>query len=47
VGGGLFTQNYVRYRSLKWVVIEHAAYGCAVFTVGLGQYFFFSGMYRS
>lgn len=40
VGGVLIAQSYQRHRSLKWAVIEHAFYGCWIFTVGVGFYFF-------
>lgn len=40
IGGIMFAINYDRHRSLKWVVIEHALYGCLIFTVGLGKFFF-------
>jgi hypothetical protein len=39
-GGLMFAHTYVRTGSLKWVAIEHAAYGCMLFTVGLGWYFY-------
>jgi membrane protease YdiL (CAAX protease family) len=39
-GGYLFARTYLRTRSLPAAVIEHAAYGDIVFTVGLGGYFF-------
>ena len=40
LGGYFFASSYTRDRSLKWVAIEHALYGCMIFTVGLGWYFF-------
>ncbi|MEW6143549.1 MAG: CPBP family intramembrane glutamic endopeptidase [Thermodesulfobacteriota bacterium] len=40
LGGLLFARNYVRHRSLALVSIEHALYGCLIFTVGLGRFFF-------
>ena len=40
LGGVLFAMSYGEHRSLKRVTIEHAAYGCLVFTLGLGWYFF-------
>jgi membrane protease YdiL (CAAX protease family) len=43
VGGYIFASSYARHRSLKWAVIEHAAYGCLVFTAGLGFYFLKNG----
>lgn len=45
LGGGLkFALTYRRSRSLRLVCIEHALYGCLVFTIGLGH-FFASGSY--
>lgn len=40
VGGWLFATTYQRHRSLALVCLEHALYGCFVFTVGLGMYFY-------
>lgn len=40
IGGIIFASSYQQHRSLKWASIEHAAYGCMIFTVGLGWYFF-------
>jgi len=42
VGGYFFADNYRKHRSLGLVVAEHALYGCFVFTIGLG-WFFYSG----
>jgi len=39
-GGFLFAGNYARNRSLTLVSLEHALYGCLIFTVGLGRFFF-------
>ncbi len=39
-GGFLFAGNYARNRSLALVSVEHALYGCLIFTVGLGRFFF-------
>jgi membrane protease YdiL (CAAX protease family) len=36
----LFCHTYERTRSLLAVTIEHALYGCLIFTVGLGRYFY-------
>jgi membrane protease YdiL (CAAX protease family) len=41
-GGFLFARDYARHKSLLLVCLEHALYGCLVFTVGLGR-FFYSG----
>lgn len=40
IGGFIFADSYRRHGSLKWVTIEHALYGCTLFTVGLGWYFY-------
>jgi membrane protease YdiL (CAAX protease family) len=40
VGGALFAWTYSRTRSLPLVSLEHALYGCFIFTVGLGEYFY-------
>ncbi len=40
IGGMLFANTYRRSRSLLLASIEHALYGCFVFTVGLGYYFY-------
>lgn len=40
VGGYIFADDYRRGRSLALVSIEHALYGCLVFTVGLGRFFY-------
>lgn len=39
-GGFLFARTYEKTGSLWWVAVEHAIYGCLVFTVGMGRYFF-------
>jgi membrane protease YdiL (CAAX protease family) len=39
-GGGLFATTYQRTSSLLLVSVEHALYGCAIFTIGYGQFFF-------
>jgi membrane protease YdiL (CAAX protease family) len=46
VGGGLFAYSYSQHRSLKWAIIEHAIYGCFVFTIGIGSYFVIGNMAR-
>ncbi|MGE3108348.1 MAG: CPBP family intramembrane glutamic endopeptidase [Phycisphaerales bacterium] len=46
VGGVLFTLNYLRTRSVLSVSLEHAAYGCFMFTVGWGSYFYGGSMGR-
>jgi len=40
IGGWLFADTYRRTRSLAAVCLEHALYGCYVFTIGLGIYFY-------
>ena len=45
VGGIFFADTYARHKSLLLVAIEHALYGCFIFTVGLGHYFY-SGALR-
>jgi len=40
IGGVLFAWTFARTRSTAATWIEHAAYGCFMFTVGLGQYFY-------
>jgi len=39
-GGVMFARNYARERSLWLVCLEHALYGCLVFTIGLGRFFY-------
>jgi len=45
-GGGLFAASYRKHRSLALSCLEHALYGCMVFTVGLGSYFFTGAAWR-
>ncbi len=40
LGGLLFAWTFERSRSLLAVTIEHALWGCLVFTIGIGWYFF-------
>jgi uncharacterized protein len=40
VGGLIFAWRYDRTRSLAVVWVEHTLYGCLIFTIGLGMYFF-------
>lgn len=40
VGGGLFAWTYHRTRSAAAVWVEHTLYGCLLFTVGLGEFFY-------
>lgn len=39
-GGLLFSLTYARSRSTLAASVEHALYGCLVFTIGLGRYFY-------
>lgn len=39
-GGFLFAEHYRRHQSLALACFEHALYGCLVFTLGLGRYFY-------
>lgn len=40
LGGGLFARDYARYRSLRLACFEHSLYGCLIFTIGLGRFFY-------
>ncbi|MBK8976524.1 MAG: CPBP family intramembrane metalloprotease [Planctomycetes bacterium] len=40
VGGLLFSASYLRTRSIWSAWAEHALYGCCLFTVGLGSWFY-------
>lgn len=40
LGGVLFGWTYLRTQSLLAASFEHALYGCFIFTVGLGRYFY-------
>ena len=46
IGGILFADNYRRNRSLALVCVEHALYGCLIFTLGLGRYFYSGTAWR-
>jgi len=46
VGGVLFAWTYGRSRSLAAVCLEHAIYGCFLFTIGWGAYFYGGAMGR-
>lgn len=39
-GGVIFAQTYRRTKSLAVSSMEHALYGCFLFTIGLGAYFY-------
>jgi len=40
IGGLLFAWRYAETRSLFTSAVEHAFYGCWMFTIGLGEYFY-------
>jgi uncharacterized protein len=40
LGGWKFANTYARNRSLLLAAIEHAIYGCILFTIGLGDLFY-------
>ncbi len=40
VGGYMFMRTYVETRSFLLSCLEHALYGCLMFTIGLGHYFY-------
>jgi uncharacterized protein len=40
IGGIIFAETYARTRSFTIVWVEHALYGCFLFTIGLGWYFY-------
>ena len=40
IGGYIFASAYAQQKSLFLVCFEHALYGCLIFTVGLGHYFY-------
>jgi membrane protease YdiL (CAAX protease family) len=40
VGGAIFAADYARYRRLGLACLEHSLYGCLIFTIGLGRYFY-------
>lgn len=43
VGGLIFARTYDRHRSVLVCATEHALYGCAVFTIGLGRFLYAGG----
>jgi membrane protease YdiL (CAAX protease family) len=45
VGGLLFAATYEKRRSVLLVSIEHALYGIAIYTFGLGVFFYHNGSY--
>ncbi len=40
IGGVLFSHTYLKYKSLALAWIEHSIYGCFLFTIGIGSYFY-------
>jgi hypothetical protein len=40
IGGYFFATTYTRHKSLAAAFIEHSLYGCYLFTIGLGYYFY-------
>ncbi len=40
IGGWLFARSYQRTSSLLLPCVEHALYGCAIFTLGYGEFFY-------
>jgi membrane protease YdiL (CAAX protease family) len=43
VGGLLFAGTYQKSRSLLAAALEHALYGCLIFTIGMGRFFYSGG----
>lgn len=39
-GGLIFGLTYARTRSLAVVALEHSLYGCLLFTIGMGEFFY-------
>jgi len=46
LGGVLFAMRYAQTGSLFISSFEHALYGCWIFTVGLGKWFFYEGQWK-
>jgi len=40
IGGVMFSHTYLKHKSLALAWIEHSLYGCFVFTIGLGSFFY-------
>ncbi len=40
IGGLMFAYTYQKSRSFLAICLEHSLYGCLIFTLGLGRYFF-------
>ncbi len=46
VGGALFSYSYDKHRSGAMSAIEHAIWGCWIFTIGLGAFLYLAGVAR-
>lgn len=46
IGGYLFAHSYRKHNSLAVAWLEHSLYGCFLFTIGLGWYFYGGGSGR-
>jgi membrane protease YdiL (CAAX protease family) len=44
VGGALFAWTYERTGSGLVAAVQHAAFGCTLFTLGLGWYFYYGSL---
>ncbi|MBC7836074.1 MAG: CPBP family intramembrane metalloprotease [Phycisphaerales bacterium] len=44
VGGAVFARTYAMSRSTVLTSVEHALYGCFIFTIGMGSYFYAGAM---
>ncbi len=47
IGGALFASTYERSRSQLLASVEHALYGCFIFTIGWGQFFYYGARHAS
>lgn len=47
IGGYLFASDYSKNRSLLLACLEHAIYGCLIFTIGLGKFFYTGAAWNS
>lgn len=46
IGGLLFAYTYLKSRSVFLVSVEHAVYGNALYTFGLGRFFYHNGSFN-
>jgi membrane protease YdiL (CAAX protease family) len=46
IGGFVFARTYVRSKSTFVVAVEHGLYGMAIFTIGLGRFFYLGAVGR-